>query len=61
MEYYLDPKTVTVKQRIEKTTKRYVAKTLTKIEETPPREHKEIIKRHMYWMMQDILTVIDEK
>ena len=60
MEYEYDPKTETVKERIQQTTKRYVAKTLTKIEESPQEEHKDIIKRHYYWLLDDILKTIEQ-
>ena len=59
MNYEYDEQTETVKQKVEKTTKRYVARTLTAIEATPEEKHNDIIKRQFYWMMDDILKIID--
>ncbi len=61
MKYYYsehDETVASLDTQIEKLTKRYVAKALTKCEDSPTHLHNKIIKKHFYWLKDDILKLI---
>ncbi len=41
--------------------KRYIARILTEIEESPPNEHKKIIKKQLWYLKDDLIGVCDDK
>lgn len=55
-----DATIATIDIQLHKIIARYVAKTLTSLEESEPEQHKQIVKKQFWFLKEDILKLINQ-